>query len=95
MNTARLLDRVAITTTATGILLAATVPAAYAGPAPLGPEPSGGGRGLTESASSAGTTLWEVLTIGAAGAVLAIVVALVVFVAASHRTVKNSPARTA
>ncbi len=96
MNTTRLLDRAMLISTAVGVLLLTAIPAAYAGPVPIEPEHSGAGAGGGGGVgSSAGTTLREVLTIGAAGAVLAILVALAVYLAAHHRTASHRPARTA
>lgn len=94
MNTNRLLDRAALTTTVTGGLLLIAAPAAFAGPAPIEPEFSGV-VGDVSGGGSAGTTFWEVVTIGAAGAVLAVLVALIVVYATQHRSAKHPPARTA
>lgn len=87
MNNTRALGRVVLVPAVTAALLLVTgVSGAWAGPAPLEPEPGRGGAGLTGGSSgSDGASAWEIATVGLMSAALAIVLTLLVTYAVTHR----------
>jgi hypothetical protein len=93
MNAARHLGRGAIGAVATTTLLLAGTSVAWAGPAPVEMEPAGGGT-TTPSAGAGGTSAWEIVTVGAASAALAVLITLIaMYVVLHHRaTQRPSPA---
>lgn len=88
MNNTRALGRlVLVPAVAAALLLVTGVSGAWAGPAPLEPEPGRGGAGLTGGSSSGsdGASAWEIATVGLMSAALAIVLTLLVTYAVTHR----------
>ena len=87
MNNTRALGRAVLVPAVTAVLLLVTgVSGAWAGPAPLEPEPARGGPGLTGGGSgSDGASAWEITSVGLVSAALAIVLTLIVTYAVTHR----------
>jgi hypothetical protein len=84
MNTARHLVRAVLGATAATWLLLTGTTVAWAGPAPLEPEPARGGA-PAGGGGGGGTSAWEVVTVGAASAALAVLVTLLVTYVVLHR----------
>jgi hypothetical protein len=89
MNAARHLGRGALGTVATTTLLLAGTSAAWAGPAPVERGPAGGGAASPSSAVD-GTSGWEIVTVGAASAALAVLLTLLaMYVVLHHRATRD------
>lgn len=86
MNTTRTLGRDGLVAaiSATFFLLAGAT-GAWAGPAPLGPEPGSGGNAPAGGIDSSGTSGWELATVGAVSAAVAVLLTLIVMYAKAHR----------
>lgn len=82
MNALRLVARAGLTATGVAVLVILGSTLASAGPAPLEREPSRGGG--STAAATGETSVWEVLAIGAAGALLAAVLIGLVMVLVTH-----------
>jgi hypothetical protein len=93
MNAVRHLGRGAIGTVATTTLLLAGTSAAWAGPAPVERGPADGGA-TSPSSSVDGTSGWEIVSVGAASAALAVLLTLLaMYVVLHHRATHHaSPA---
>jgi hypothetical protein len=91
MNTTRHLARGAFGAAAAAWLLLTGAAAAWAGPVPIGPEPARGGP-PAGGTGGGGTSAWEVVSIGAVSAALAVAVTLLVTYAVLHHRATHRPA---